>query len=258
MESNIMFAEERKEKILNIAKKNQKVVVPELSELFNVSPATIRNDLNELEKEGKLKRTHGGAIYNKHIGYELKSEEKKVKNVEGKMKIAKAAFELIEDGDIILIDTGTTTYQLAKLLKDTKSVTVVTNDIEIAFMMEEYENIELILIGGDLRKGFHCAVGAFATQILSSIYVDKAFIGANTYSSEGGVATPNASQSENKAVMMKSAAKNYLLIDSRKFGERSFVKFADGSDFDMIITDDGLDEKYVSEFKGTNLFICKE
>lgn len=241
--SKPLFAEERKEQIIKMVNEHEKIYVPEMSKLFNVSAATIRNDLNELEKSGRLIRTHGGAISIQNSGLELNTEQKKIKNINSKYLIAQEALELIQDDDIILMDTGTTTYQLATLLKDKRNVTIITNDIEIALELEEVTGLNVILVGGMLRKGFHCTLGPFANKFLSEISVDKAFIATNGIDIETGLYTPDTNQAAIKENMISCAREKYLVCDSSKFGRKSFTKFANISDFDMIITDSYIEDE---------------
>lgn len=249
-ESKLVFAEERKEMIVQKLSDEDKVHVQELSENFSVSAATIRNDLNELEKAGKLVRTHGGAISTVTSGLELNSEEKKSKNQTNKSRIADKALNYILDGDIVLLDTGTTTLELAKKLNQKKSITVITNDLEIALIIEAYNGINVIVIGGMIRQGFHCTVGMFAHNLLKEVTVDKAFLGTNGMDLEAGLFTPDAGQAETKKSIISCAREAYLLCDSTKIGRKSFAKFADLNDFECIITDSDLDEESFIKISG--------
>ncbi|MCT4687359.1 DeoR/GlpR family DNA-binding transcription regulator [Vallitalea sp.] len=258
MDSKPMFAEERKEQIIKMVNEKEKIYVPEMSNLFKVSTATIRNDLNELEKAGRLIRTHGGAISIQNSGLELNTEQKKVKNNTAKYLIAKEALKLIDSGDIILIDTGTTTYQLATLLTEKRNITIITNDIEIALELEEVTGLNVILVGGMLRKGFHCTLGPFANKILSEISVDKAFIATNAVDAKMSLYTPDMNQASIKQQMIACAREKYLVCDSTKFKRKSFSKFADISDFDIVITDDQIeDEDYNYMCKVTKVIKVK-
>ncbi len=127
-----LFAEERREHILKLLEKNSKILVPELCEVFEVSPATIRSDLRDLESEKKLKRTHGGAILLRKAAFEPNSRLKEVEHIEEKQRIAVCAAQQIDDGDTIALDTGTTTFELAKCLTSKRNLTVVTNDLKIS------------------------------------------------------------------------------------------------------------------------------
>jgi len=243
-----LFAEERKQQILDLLKEKSKLMVPDLCQEFGVSPATIRNDLRELENAGLLKRTHGGAINISKASFELNSYQKQVTNLEAKKAIAKLAIDLIEDGDTIALDTGTTTLELAKLLSAKKNIAVVLNDIEIASYLENEPDINVILIGGNLRRGFHCTVGPIAIKSLHGLYVDKAFMATNGISVRSGITTPNVSQAEVKKEMISIASEIIVLCDSSKVGINSFVQVQPITGIDRIITDDGINKHNVEKF----------
>ena len=178
-----LFAEERKGQILELLRQKSKLLVPELCDYFDVSPATIRNDLRDLENERKLKRTHGGAISLEKTSFELDSRHKEIRNMEQKRQIAACAAKLIEDGDTIILDTGTTTLELAKCLSGKRDLTIVLNDIEIASLLEESTQANLILIGGTLRHGFHCILSFRAECRQSFPLIQCRFPGPRLYHS---------------------------------------------------------------------------
>ncbi|HZG56721.1 DeoR/GlpR family DNA-binding transcription regulator [Paenibacillus sp.] len=244
-----LFAEERKSGIVELVNRRKKALVPELVRHFQVSPATIRNDLRELEQLGLLRRTHGGAIPVDlaRVGFESEHENKSVEKKDRKQAIALKALERVEDGDIVLLDAGTTTLELAKLLGRRKDVTVVVNDLDIAIHLENVEGLNVILIGGTLRRHFHCTVGTFATSLLSELNVDKLFLGTNSFSVVKGCTTPDISQAEVKRLMIRVTSEVILLCDSSKFGKTSFVQFAPLSDIDAVITDAAVDARDVDE-----------
>jgi len=244
-----MYQIERKRKIIEIIEKNQHVDVHALNMVFQVSESTIRRDLKELEEEHLLKRTHGGAIALQTVNYEPTFSEKEISNSELKKAIAEKAIELIEEGDVILLDSGTTMLFLAKGLKCFQKLTVVTNAISIAQELQTHEGIEVILLGGSLRKGILSLVGPFTEQILSLIHVDKAFIATNGIHAEEGLSTPNVDEASIKRKMIASAKKTILLADSSKIGVVKLVKFATLYDVDQFITDSGIEDSYVSEIK---------
>lgn len=258
--SEPLFAEERKKEIIKLLKEKEKVIVPDLCAYFNVSPATIRNDLRELEQSGLLKRTHGGAIDISKVGYELNAKERQVKNLSQKKAIARKALEYIEDGDIIILDTGTTTLELAKLLHGFKELTIVVNDLEIARYLEEIDGVNIILIGGTVRKNFHCTVGPFASKILAELSVDKVFLATNGFTLEKGCTTPDINQAEIKEIMVNIASQVILLCDSSKIGQSTFTQFASPTEIDMLISDQHLDSKTLAELSNQDfeLVIAKE
>ena len=165
-----MFAEERQEKILEMLKVNKRVSNTELIKKFGVSGTTIRIDLTELEQKGLLSRTHGGAILKEDPVYgEDSISSRREKNKEEKECIAKKARAQIEDGDTILLDSGTTALDLAELLKDIHNLTVITNDLQIALKLQKYSEIHLILLGGRVRTSFECTVGGMGIRDIYSV-----------------------------------------------------------------------------------------
>jgi DeoR family fructose operon transcriptional repressor len=232
-----MFAEERKQRIVEIINQKKKVTVNELSELFGTSSGTIRNDLTELESLDLLRRTHGGAIINTQTGYERKTVEKAVHRQFEKIAVARQALHHIEDGDTIAIDTGTTTLELARLLTSKHNLTVVTNDLLIALVLEEHPDITVQLVGGRVRKDFHCLVGPSASDFLAGLRVDKTFLAANGISPQAGISTPDIDTAQVKKEYIKIAEEVILLCDNSKFGRASFIRFAEVADIDLLITD---------------------
>ncbi|HZG77728.1 MAG TPA: DeoR/GlpR family DNA-binding transcription regulator [Paenibacillus sp.] len=258
---DVLFAEERKMEIVQLVQERGKVLVPDLIAHFQVSPATIRNDLRDLEANGLIKRTHGGAIPpdTLKVGFELDNHNKTIKNHKQKQAVARKAAELIEDGDIVILDTGTTTYELAKLLRDKRNVTAIVNDIEIARCLEDFDGVQVVVIGGTLRKKFHCTIGPFAANLLSELNVDKVFLGTNGFSLQKGCTTPDINQAEIKRIMVNISSQVIVLCDSSKIGTNSFVQFASPEHIDVFLTDDGIKPNQIEEFAehGLDLRIAK-
>ena len=252
--NDTMFAEERKLKIIDLLNQNKKVTVTELVRLFNVSSATIRSDLRELNDKGQIIRTHGGAIVETGAGFEPDTEQKRDLNLPAKQQIARLAIGLINDGDTVVFDTGTTTLELARLLGQHRRVTAVTNDFEIARVLEEMNSITVLMLGGEVRKKFHCTVGAAGTNMLAQLTVDKAFMGTNSLSIAKGASTPNIQQAETKKAMIASAKKVILLCSNRKLGKDSFAHFASLDRIDTLIIDQIDDnEKFEFEERGVEV-----
>lgn len=237
-----LFAEERKNKILTVIAREKKVTVAQLSALFSVTGATIRTYLRDLESAGLLTRTHGGAIERTKTGFEPDSRQKEVQNLEAKRRIGLAALALIEDGDTIVLDTGTTTLELARCLKSRKNITVVTNDLLIAQVLEDMESVNVLFMGGLIRKGFHCTIGIQDRAIMEGLTVDKAFMGANGFSASKGATTPDVQHAETKKRMIAMSAKTVLLCDQTKLGRVSLARFLPAEQLDVLVTD-GIDEK---------------
>ena len=256
-EENI-FAEERKHLIVELVNKQIKTTVTQLCEQFNVSPATIRNDLRELEFAGLLKRTHGGAICNKKANYEPNSYQKLVEQIDQKRAIAKAAARYVEQGDTIAIDTGTNTYEFVKEITSVQNLTVVTNDVEIASYLERNSDANVILTGGMMRRDFHCTVGPIALNSLENLNVDRAFISCNGINVKKGVTTPNIDIANIKKALINLGDEVILLADFSKIGKSSFAKFADLDKIDVLITDSGANEEIIAELgeAGVNVEVC--
>lgn len=248
------FAEERQRKIVEILREQGKIIVPSLCEYFNVSPATIRNDLHELEESGLLKRTHGGAILNTQVTFEPNSMQKEVKNVAAKRAIAAAALDLINDGDAIAIDTGTTTAELVRLLSSKNHLTIVVNDIQLATLLENSVNGNIVVIGGLLKKGFHCMVGPMAISNMRDLRVDKAFIATNGLTLNG-LSTPDMYQAESKKAMIHIANHVIVLADSSKFGVSSFISYAALNDIEQLITDSCADANMVRDLRDRGIAV---
>lgn len=251
--NNNIFAEERKKLIVEHVNQNSKATVHELCSTFSVSSATIRNDLRSLEASGLLKRTHGGAISCKSVNYEINSYERAESRILQKVQIATKAVSLIKDGDTIALDTGTTTFELAKLLTNFQNLTVVTNDLQVALFLEQYSDANIFLAGGFLRKDYHCTVGKKALDALSDFNVDKAFIGANGISLSRGIATPNTDTAELKRSFINIADCTIIIADSSKFNKTSFSKFANFEDIDIIITDANVDPTLIKKLRETGV-----
>ncbi len=244
----ILFAEERKTKIIEKLQTEESVKVADLSLEFNVSEATIRRDLQELEDKGLLYRTHGGAVLTEHTKFEPTFTEKEEKNLEEKERIGKLAASMIEDGDSIILDSGTTTLYIAKNIT-AKNVTVVTNSLSIMYELGNRQDVEVIGLGGSLRWETQAMVGPLTEDSLRNIWVDKVFLGANGVSLEQGITTPTLVEAQIKKIMANVGSKVILTTDSTKFEKVTFSKILDLEDIDMIITDKNLSEEILNSYQ---------
>ncbi|MDP4143627.1 MAG: DeoR/GlpR family DNA-binding transcription regulator [Bacillota bacterium] len=243
-----MFAEERQEKISLLINEEGSIKVNELSSIFNVSEATIRRDLQEMEEKKLLKRTHGGAVKIGITNFEPSFFDKKdEKNIE-KQSIGRYAAELINDGDTIILDSGTTTLEIAKNIT-AKNITVVTNSIDIAAEISNRDGVELIVAGGTLRFNTRSMVGHLCEGVFKNFRVDKAFIGANGISINQGITTPNFTEAQAKKAMMNSANKIIIVADSSKFENVCLSVICKVSSITSIITSGELPEETIKEYE---------
>lgn len=233
-----MFAEERRNKIIQLVKSGHPVKVVELSILFNVSEATIRRDLQELENLGLLQRTHGGAV-SPQLGLELSFHDREVFQLDEKRQIALAAANMVEDGETILLDAGTTTREIARALCG-KRLTVATNSMDVAFIFAEEPDIEVLLLGGTWRKSINSLVGPLTNSMLKLFCFDKFFLAANAVDCILGASTHNLAEAETKRAMLQAAKRTILVVDHSKFEQKTFAKICSLNEVSMIITDSGI------------------
>ena len=198
--------------------------------------------MDELASTGKIERTHGGAVIHTGTGFEWQHAEKMQEMIPEKKRIAIAAKKLIEDGDSLFLDTGTTTYLLAEELKEKKRLTVVTNNLDIAYTTELDATSTMIITGGIRRDGYSSLVGDIAADLVRKLYVDVSFIGADAISVGNGVFNTNFNEIGIKKSGIESGKRKVLLADSSKFSRKALAKICDLQEFDIIITDSGIDE----------------
>ncbi len=247
-----IFQEERLREIMRLLEKENRVLINDLCKIFNTTSVTIRKDLDLLENQGILKRTHGGAILHKPLFRGLALDEKEKLNSQEKMQIANEAVKLINEGDVIILDSGSTTTYLAKKMKNLKGITVITNALNIALELADSE-LEVILTGGALQKNSSTLIGPLADEVLGKISADKLFHGVDGIDYDLGLTTPNITEAKTSRVMMQRAGQNILLVDSSKFGRRSLGVICQMKEIDKIITTKKMDKQEINRLKGMNL-----
>jgi DeoR family fructose operon transcriptional repressor len=243
-----MFSMERKQRIEELIKQNTSVAVNDLAIEFNASESTIRRDLKEMEASGLLIRTHGGAMEVSKLDYEMSFREKEIENISDKQEIAEIAAAMIEDGDTIILDSGTTTLEIAKRIT-AKSVTVITNSIDIALEISNKENIELIVAGGSLRHTTRAMIGPLAENVFRNFRVDKAFIGVNGISIKHGFTTPNFLEAQLKKSIIEVARKKIIVADKSKFNKVCFSIIGELKEASSIVTSKDLEKEMLIKFK---------
>lgn len=240
-----MFPEERRKKILEILNEQGRCRVANLAKQLAVSEVTIRMDLDVLEKQGLLFRTHGGAILNPKTGYERAYQDEELSFPEEKRRIGWRASQLVSDGDTVILDVGTTVMEVARQLVRYKDLTVVTNALNVATWLENYAQITVIVTGGTLRATQHSLVNPYADLVLERVHADIAYIGANGIDVRYGVTNVNIPEAEMKNRFLKASRRQILVADSSKIGNVARAKVGDLDDFDLLITDDQADPEQV-------------
>lgn len=241
------FNIERSREILKILQEKSRVTVKELEQLFNISGSTARRLLNRLEMDGKLIRTHGGAVSIDDVASEDSVDRKGQKNIKEKCAIAVEARKYIQDGDIIMLGGGTTVLELAKLLHDLNRSIIITDSIIVAAELYNNTNIEVHVTGGVIRPVTGVMIGHGAKLSLKNIFVDKAFIGADSISLDYGITAQNAFEAEIEARLMAQSKEVYLLADNSKFGKVTLAPQAGFEKVSYIITDNKTDVRFIEK-----------
>ncbi len=250
-----MMAEERRQKILSLLQTEGRVLVSNLSKVFNVSQITIRKDLDSLHSRGLVQRSHGGALPPTSSAlFDPSLQEKQQLHAEEKQRIAEAAVKMVQEGSCVMLDSGTTTAAIAQALKKFSALTVITNSINIAAELAS-TNLEVILTGGTLRKNSFSLVGPVAEDVLAEMHADVLFLGVDGFDPEIGLTTPNLLESRVNRAMISSATKIVAVCDSTKFYRRSLSRIVPITALHHVITDHGAPQATVEALKKHNIGI---
>lgn len=233
-----MFTEERRQEILALLKKDEKVVVKELSVKFGVSEGMIRKDLKELEKTGSIKRTYGGAMPQRNIAENTSISNRMIKNLDSKREIARKAFALIEDTDTVFLDISSINSILAEIIaKSTKKITLLTNMVELSSLFRDNETVSMICIGGLYNKKLGGVTGSEAIENIAKYRVNKAFIGScGVNLPDKSISNFDVEEGHTKKAIIAAAKTIYILMENEKFYYDGTYKFARLENVDGIIT----------------------
>ncbi|GAA4821461.1 DeoR/GlpR family DNA-binding transcription regulator [Streptomyces ziwulingensis] len=235
-----MYAPERQQEILRLARDGGRVDVVSLAEEFRVTAETIRRDLKALDRAGLVRRVHGGAIPAGRLDLEPDLAARESTAADEKDRIARAALaELPAEGTVIL-DAGSTVARLAAVLPPRTALTVVTHSLPTAARLADHPGIQLHLIGGRVRHRTRAAVDAWALRAYGEIRADVALVAANGFSAAHGLTTPDLAEAAVKRAAVAAARRVVLLADSSKYGQEHFARFGGLDDVDLLITDSGL------------------
>lgn len=248
---------DRRDKIIHKIQSEGSVRVDELSEEFDVSTVTIRNDLDFFEEKGLIHRTYGGALLRNNVYNDPSLEEKQKINVDEKRRIGEYAASLIKDGESIILDSGTTTREIALRLKDKKGLTLMTNAINIAVELAGVSDLNLMLTGGVLRDKSYSLVGPEAERTMQNYYFDKLLLGVDGMDFEHGLTTPNPLEAQLNRLMVDRANKVILVTDSSKFGRHSFSYICDLDPVEMVITDTNIEPDFEERLAKRDIEVVK-
>jgi len=241
-------AEERREQILEMIKKEKKLKVADLKDIFKVSNVTISSDLNYLEKKGLIDKSFGYAEIKG--GVSSFTDGTDIVNFEEKKKIGRAAVDLVADNESIAIYTGSTGLQLARAIKDVKNLIVVTSSIQIAYELGLKPNIKIILLGGFYSPQYLAIYGDQAIKQLDNYNIDKLFLSANGVSVNDGVTIDEPFEAELNRALIRNAKKVIVLADYSKIGITRFISVAPIDRVDIVVTDDKAPKEEVKRLRG--------
>jgi DeoR family transcriptional regulator, aga operon transcriptional repressor len=250
-----LLIEERRRKILERLERNERVTVGELVGHFGISAVTIRGDLDVLADSGALTRTHGGAVkrLNPLQDYPLNFKERL--HHSEKVRIGAVVAQMIRSDQTIILDSGTTTAEIARQIKPLKvsSLTVITNALNIAMELANLPNISIIMLGGILRQMSYSLVGPHAEQILCDLNADQVFLGVDGLDPEFGLSTPDVLEAKLNAMMIKASREVTVVADSSKFRQRSLSVISKIEAAHRVITDDKAPAEVVTALRARNI-----
>lgn len=250
-----MFAEERRNRLLQMLQETRSISVPDAASRFEVTEETIRRDLKLLESSGFLQRTHGGAIPADDARTEPSLEVRQGINIPGKDRIGELAAQMVKDGDTIILDASTSALFLARHLRGKKNLTVITNAEKIVLELSAVPDITLICTGGILRQGSLSYVGRAAENMLAGLQAGTAFLSCRGFHPERGFTDASEPESEIRRQMMKRAQKTVYLCDHTKFDRVGFVTTAELGDADTVVVDAPLPDGWNEVFAKTHVTV---
>lgn len=236
-ESSQMLIDERRRHILTLVQSQGRVLVGELSRTLGISQITIRKDLEYLQSRGLVQRSHGGALrIQSGALFDPSLQEKQKQHSQEKHRIAEAAAKMVQEGQCVMLDSGTTTTAVAHALKRFAQLTLITNAVNIAAELTNTP-FEVVLIGGTLRKNSFSLVGPLAEDVLEEMHADILFLGVDGFDVETGITTPNFLESRVNRAMVKASRRVVVVCDSTKFNRRSLSRIVPTSAIHCVITD---------------------
>lgn len=253
-----LLASQRRQSILDLLQEEGSARVSALSRIFGVSEPTIRQDLEKLESEGWILREHGGAFL-RSVPEQVKSLSlQHLENMEKKIRIGRRAAEFVSDGDSLILDSGSTTTEIAKNLASRKNLTIITNALNIALLLGTTVSCEIMVTGGDFKAPTLSLTGEKSARFFDHIHVSKLFLAAGGIGAATGLSYPGMADLTVKQAMINAASKIYLVADSTKIGKISFVSLGGIELVHVLVTDDGIrdEDRGLFEARGVEVVIA--
>jgi len=252
-----MMAEERRTQILQLVRSSGRVRVNGLASRFNTSAVTIRNDLNELHQRGLVQRSHGGAVLPDKILRESPVHERLKAFSDEKRRIGAMAATLINDGETIILDSGTTTLEIARQIKKKQGLQIITNGVNIAAELLDARDAQVFIVGGTVRGESASICGRFTEEMFDQFSADKLFLSGAGCDLDFGVSGANLEETMVNRAMLRISREIILVADSSKFSKRSMSRIAPFTEIDTVISDTSLDKEIQAKLRslGCNLIL---
>lgn len=238
-----MMAEERRTQIVQMVRHAGRVKVNELAAHFSTSAVTIRNDLNDLHQRGLVLRSHGGAVLPDAIHRESSVDERLKAHAAEKRRIGTMAASLIRDGETIILDSGTTTLEIARQIKNKQGLQIITNGVNIAAELLDAQGVQVFIVGGTVRGESASISGRFTEQMLAEFSADKMFLSGAGCDIDFGVSGGNLEETMVNRAMLAISREIILVADASKFSRRSMARIAPFSEIDTVISDTDLPDE---------------
>jgi DeoR/GlpR family transcriptional regulator of sugar metabolism len=249
------YVKSRQKEILEMLNETEKVLISDLSTHFEVSEMTLRRDLDILAQKGVLKRIRGGAIKINQGSYEIPFEMRYEKDFEAKSKISKKAASMIRDGETVVIDTGTTALAVAEELKDRNNLTILTSSLRVAWLLADRPNINLIVLGGIVRKGERSLVGDIFESVYDNFFPDTFIMGIGGIDAESGFTEFNIDDAKIKKKAIKASDRTIVVADENKVGKIAFAKVASIDDVDTLITNKPVNMEKINRLRNNDITV---
>lgn len=252
---NSSSAKERRALIMRMLEQKEEILVTDISRETGISEVTIRKDLTILQNRHLLLRTRGGAMRRpvENTNEEATIDRKRMFNIKDKERIGEEAARMIKEGDFIMLDSGTTTLEVARHLDQFRHLRILTNAMNIATELMQYKRFDVVLLGGHVRVNSQSMVGPVALSVLKNFRGYKLFLGVDSFSIENGVSTPDLEEALLNQMMVQQAGKVIAVFDSSKFNKRSYVHVADVKELNCIVTDRAMPVGLHAKLKAANV-----